>query len=277
MQAALGPGLRAAPASIAATSAQNCAAVAAKAGFSYTRTVDGLPQMVVAVSIAMAESSCNPNAQLVNTNGCIDRGLWQIDNCAWPNVSNACAFGVQCNADAAYNISTQGTNWSPWSTFQSGVWRNYVSNAEAAVTGFVFELKSQGDGTCLDADSAQARNGGLIFQWTCSSSDRFEQWQVLDVRGSNAILKNVGTGKCLDADGGKVGNGDPIFQWTCSSSDHFQQWSFGGSGALSSNAQATAHNIGAGDCLDADGAARGNGQPIFQWKCSSTDRSQQWD
>lgn len=277
VQAALGPGLRAAPNSISVTNVQVCAEVAAKAGFSYTHTVDGLPQMVVAVSIAMAESSCNPGAEFVNTNGCVDRGLWQIDNCAWPNVSNSCAFQIQCNADAAYSISADGTDWNPWSTFQSGVWRNYISNAEAAVTGFAVQLKSQGDSTCLDADSAQPRNGGLIFQWNCNSGDRFQQWQVIDVRGSNAILKNVGTGTCLDADGGKVGNAGPIFQWSCDSSDHFQQWWFGGSGALSSNAQAEVHNIGAGDCLDADGGAKGNGKPIFQWHCSGSDRFQLWD
>jgi Lysozyme like domain/Ricin-type beta-trefoil lectin domain len=276
-RAALGPGLRAAPSSIASPNAEVCAKVAAKAGFSYTHTVDGLPQMVVAVSVAMAESSCNFTAEFVNSNGCVDRGLWQIDNCAHPNVSNACAFQVQCNADAAFSISSDGTDWGPWSTFQSGVWRNYISTAEAAVTGFSFQLESQGDGTCLDADSAQAHDAGLIFQFACNGSDRFQQWEVVDVRFDNVILKNVGTGTCLDADGGKVGDADPIWQWSCNSSDHFQQWWFGGSSALSSNAQAEVHNVGAGNCLDADGGAKGDGQPIFQWRCNGKDRFQLWD
>jgi hypothetical protein len=277
--AGLGPGFRVAPDKIDATAAQVCAIVAAKAGFSYARTVDGYPQMVVAVAISMAESSCNPSATFTNTNGCVDRGLWQIDNCAWPNVSNSCAFQIQCNADAAYSISTEGTNWGPWSTFNAGVWRNYIADADAAVSGITFQLKSQGDGTCLDADASEARNGGAIFQWTCSSTDSHQKWELLDTYPNNPILKNIGTGTCLDADGSAKGDGKPIFQWGCNSSDHFQQWWFGGSRDLNTNgnADATLHSYGDGTCLDADGSAKGNGAPIFQWDCNSGDSFQLWN
>jgi hypothetical protein len=277
VRAALGPGLRAAPASIPASAVQNCAKVAAKAGFSYAATADGYAQIVVAVSIAMAESSCNPNARLVNTNGCVDRGLWQIDNCAWPNVSNACAYQVQCNADAAFDISDHGSDWGPWSTFQEGVWRNYISDAEGAINGFSFQLKSAGAGTCLEADSKEARDAGVVYQWGCQSGNRYQQWEVVHAGLNNPVLRNEGTGFCLDADGGKVGNGDPIFQWKCAATDHFQEWMFRGSGGLSSNAKADILNVAARNCLDADGAKRGNGDPIFQWKCSPSDSMQLWD
>jgi hypothetical protein len=277
--AAEGPGLRAPADSISATAAQTCAAVAAKAGFSYARSVAGYPQMVVAVAVAMAESSCNPSAEYVNSNGCVDRGLWQIDNCAHPNVSDTCAYQTQCNADAAYTISTEGTDWSPWSTYESGVWENYISDADAAVSGFVIQLKDQGDGTCLDADSADVGNGGKIFQWTCNSSDNYQRWQVIDAYPDNPVLKNVGAGTCLDADGAAAGNADPIFQWTCNSKDSAQQWWFGGSGDLNTNgnADATLHSWGDGTCLDGDGTDSGNGAPIFQWTCSSSDSFQRWN
>lgn len=279
VRAALGPGLRAAPDSIPFTAAQTCAAAAVKAGFSYARTVDGYPQMVVAVAISLAESSCNPSAKFVNSNGCVDRGLWQIDNCAWPNVSNTCAYQVQCNADAAYTISDEGTDWGPWSTFQSGAWRNYISDADAAVTGFVFQLKSQGDETCLDADSSNVGNGGKIFQWACNGSDNYQRWEVIDAYPNNPILENVGTHTCLDADSTNVKNGGKIFQWHCNTGDHFQQWWFGGSGALNTNGNgdATVHSYGAKTCLDADGTAKSNGAPIFQWACSSSDSFQKWN
>jgi hypothetical protein len=277
--AALGPGLRAAPDTIPNTAAQVCASVAAKAGFSYSRSVAGYPQMVVAVAIAMAESSCNPSAQLVNTNGCIDRGLWQIDNCAWPNVNDTCAYQIQCNADAAYNISADGTNWGPWSTYNSGAWRNYISNADAAVSGIAFQLKSQGDGTCLDADASNVANGGKIFQWACNSSDNYQRWELIDTYPNNPILKNVGSGTCLDADASDTGNYGKIFQWACNSSDHYQQWTFGGSGELNTNgnADSTLHSVGAGTCLDADGSAHNNGSPVFQWTCSGSDSFQRWN
>lgn len=277
--AALGPGLRAAPDSITRTAAQVCAAVAVKGGFSYSQKVAGYPQMVVAVAIALAESSCNPSATFVNPNGCRDRGLWQIDNCAWPNISNACAYQIQCNADGAYNISRHGTDWEPWSTFNSGAWRNYIGDAKAAVSGFVFQLKSQGDNTCLDADSADVGNGGKVFQWKCSSSDNYQRWEVIDAYGRNPVLKNVGSRTCLDADGLKSGDGAPIFQWKCNSSDSHQRWVFGGSGALNTNGNADAlvRSFGDRTCLDADGSKSGDGAPIFQWKCNSSDRFQKWN
>jgi hypothetical protein len=279
----MGPGIRMAPQAMATASStvKACARAAATAGFSFTRTAAGYPQIVVAVAIAMAESSCNPGATFINGNGCADRGLWQIDNCAWPNVSNNCAYTSQCNADAAYGISSHGGNWGPWSTFNSGVWRNYISVARSAVSGavsgLVLQLENQQDRTCLDADAAQARSGGLIFQWKCNSSDRFQQWQVIGASSKTPILKNVGAGTCLDAISTGVGNAALIRQWKCNSSDRYQQWAFAGAGVLSSGARVTARSAGAGTCLDADGGKAGTADPIWQWKCSAADRAQQWN
>src|SRR5690348_16070470 len=72
---------------IAATSAAAdlCARVASNAGF----TGDGL---VMSVAIALAESGCDPSARGVNTDGTVDRGLWQINNYWHPDVSDQCAY-----------------------------------------------------------------------------------------------------------------------------------------------------------------------------------------
>jgi hypothetical protein len=243
----------------------------------------------VAVAVGLAESSCNPSAVYTNPNGCRDRGLWQIDNCAWPNVSDACAFQAQCNADAAFNISGHGYDWCPWSTYapngpsscgSPGPYVNYLGLADQAITsGFTFQLQSHGDGTCLDADSTNVGNGGKIFQWACNASDRYQQWQVIDLYGQLPLLKNLGTGTCLDADGTSKGNGAPIFQWGCNTSDSHQQWWFYGSGQLNTNGNADAgvHSQGNGTCLDADGTSKGNGAPIFQWACNQNDTYQQWN
>jgi hypothetical protein len=260
-----------------------CAKVAAKAGFSFNRTVDTAlgqePQMVVALSIAMAESSCNGSATNDNTNGSEDRGLWQINNAAWPNVSNTCAFQVQCNADAAWNISDKGTDWEPWSTYDSGVWENYVGDAKSAIDdGFDFQLENKSAGTCLDADSADVGNGGKIFQWACNSSDSYQEWTVESSVGDLFVLKNNGAGTCLDVDGGSIGNGDPIFQWSCDSGDHAQQFWFNGSGDLNTNGDADAGlaNNESDNCVDADSASTGNGGKIFQWGCNGGDGYQLW-
>lgn len=289
--AALGPGLRPKPSTITASAAYTCAATAWKAGFRFyplINTNDGsVRPIVVAIAVGLAESGCNPSASYTNSNGCVDRGLWQIDNCAWPQVSNTCAYQVQCNADAAWGlISSKGTNWGPWSTYNSGAWTSYLSTARSIVdNGFTVTLQSHGAGTCLDADASQADNGGKIFQWACNSSDTHQQWTVSDVSGYNATLKNVGNGTCLDADGSQTGNGATIFQWSCNSTgDNYQQWWVNGSGQLNTNGQANAllqnqgkYYAGSNICADADASQVYNGGAIFQWTCNSSDTHQQWN
>jgi hypothetical protein len=294
--AAVGPGVRPSPSAVPDSAVYTCAAVAWKAGFRFyplISTNDGSQRpIVVAIAVGLAESSCNPAAQNHNgpTSGCpngsTDRGLWQINDCYHSEVSNACAYQVQCNADAAWKISSEGTNWTPWSTYNGGAWKSYISDADSIINGgFTITLQNHGTNTCLDADSSQARNGGLIFQWACSSSDNYQRWTVSDVSGHNPIIKNVGTGTCLDADSSKAGNGQPIFQWACNSTaDNYQEWWIEGSGQYNTNGQANAelqnqgmyyagHNI----CLDADSSQARNGGLIFQWTCSSGDTHQQWN
>ncbi|MEV6796862.1 transglycosylase SLT domain-containing protein [Micromonospora rifamycinica] len=109
-----------------------CAQVAYAAGFRNN-------PLVTAVAVAMAESSCNPSAVGSNgptagcPNGSLDRGLWQINNCYHPTVNDTCAYTAQCNANAAYSISSGGSNWQPWSTYNNGAYAGYLSAAQAAV------------------------------------------------------------------------------------------------------------------------------------------------
>ena len=279
-----GAGTAATMAPAASAAAALCAKVAAKAGFSYTANVStavgNVRQIVVAVAVAMAESSCNPSATGQNP-GSIDRGLWQINNVYHPEVSDACAYQSQCNADAAWNISNHGGNWSPWSTYNSGVWENYLDTARSAITGFSFQLKNRGAGTCLDAISSDVRNGGRIAQWPCNGSDSYQQWRVVvGANNYNPVLQNVGTGTCLDAISSDVRNGGKIAQWACNTTgDSYQRWWFAGSGQLNANGNANVglHNAGSGTCLDADAADVGQNGTLFQWACSGSDLYQLWN
>lgn len=245
-----GPGLLPPPRSIAYTNAQVCGAVAAKGGFSYNTDIStnagSYPMIVVAVAVALAESGCQYNVYLCNPSlaqghyppvscpagtGSYDRGLWQINSYYHSDVSDACAFQVQCNAAAAFLISGKGSNWSAWVPYNSGAWARYISLAEQAVYGFSFQLQSHGDGTCLDADSRQPYDKGTIFQWRCRTTDPYQQWWFhgsgqLNVNGNaNAVLHSQGTRTtCLDADSSARGDRAPIFQWLCNRNDSFQQW-----------------------------------------------------
>ena len=66
----------------------------------------------------MAESSGRQYASLVNTNGTTDRGYWQI-NSSHGSLSTFDAYG---NARAAVLISSDGADWSPWVTWQTGAY-----------------------------------------------------------------------------------------------------------------------------------------------------------
>ena len=294
-----GPGLLPQPRSIAYTNAQVCGAVAAKGGFSYNtyiRTNAGsYPVIVVAVAVALAESGCQYNVYLCDPSlvhgyyppvscpagtGSYDRGLWQINSYYHREVSDACAFQVQCNAAAAFLISDKGRNWSAWAPYNSGAWASYISLAEQSVYGFSFQLQNHGDGTCLDADSRQPYDKGKIFQWTCRHSDRYQQWKLIGTAGNLPILQNVGTGTCLDADSRQPYDKGKIFQWRCRTTDPYQQWWFHGGGELNvnGNANAVLHSQGTRTtCLDSDSSVRGNRAPIFQWLCNRNDIFQQWN
>jgi LysM repeat protein len=72
-------------------------------------------EAVMAASIAMAESDGDQYA-LSPTN---DYGYWQINGSWGPTLATYDALG---NAKAAVQISDDGTNWSPWTTYTSGAY-----------------------------------------------------------------------------------------------------------------------------------------------------------
>lgn len=111
-----------------------CAQAAQKAGFPQS-------SLVTAVAIGMAESGCKADATNANgpTDGCPggskDRGLWQINSCYHPGVTDECAYDPDCNAQSALDISKGGTDWSPWSAYKNGAYKQWLDEAQAAVDG----------------------------------------------------------------------------------------------------------------------------------------------
>lgn len=86
----------------------------------------GNPQQAsMAAAIAMAESGGNTGATDCDTNGSVDRGLWQINSVH----GSQSTYDVMGNARAAVSISNNGTNWSPWVTFQTGAYLKYMQGS----------------------------------------------------------------------------------------------------------------------------------------------------
>lgn len=99
--------------------------LASSSGLSGTLGCSGLEQLwiaaggnpgvaVTAASIAMAESGGNQDA-LSSTN---DYGYWQING----SHGALATFDPMGNAQAAIIISSDGTNWTPWTTYTSGAY-----------------------------------------------------------------------------------------------------------------------------------------------------------
>lgn len=77
----------------------------------------------IAAAIAMAESGGNSTATNQDSNGTVDRGLWQINSVHGDAQST---YDVMGNARAAVAISNRGTNWTPWTVFNTGIYSRYL-------------------------------------------------------------------------------------------------------------------------------------------------------
>jgi hypothetical protein len=76
----------------------------------------------IAGAIAMAESGGNTTATDMDSNGSIDRGLWQINSVH----GTQSTYDVMGNARAAIAISNNGNNWTPWTTFNNGAYQQFL-------------------------------------------------------------------------------------------------------------------------------------------------------
>lgn len=143
---------------VLAAASDLCAKVGSGAGFR-----SGV--LVTAVAVALAESACRSGVTGTNgpTAGCPrgsrDRGLWQINDCHHPEVTRTCAYDAQCNAKAAYRISSRGANWKPWSAYRTGRYRTFLAAARTAVGRLGSVRKSQGS---RNSNATSAERG---FVW----------------------------------------------------------------------------------------------------------------
>lgn len=103
-------------------------AAAGRAGFSG-------PSQAIAVAVSLAEDGARAlHAVGLNGDGSRDRGPWQINDRAHPDVPDGCAFDLDCAAAAAYRISDGGRDWSPWTTYVSGAYRAHLQDSQPAAS-----------------------------------------------------------------------------------------------------------------------------------------------
>jgi murein DD-endopeptidase MepM/ murein hydrolase activator NlpD len=89
--------------------------------------------LITAVAVAGAESGFGANPGPSPTG---DYGDWQINHQAHPQYDTTRLLSDPLyNAQAAYAVSGGGANWSPWTTYTSGAYQQFLPAAEAAVSG----------------------------------------------------------------------------------------------------------------------------------------------
>jgi hypothetical protein len=86
---------------------------------------------VIAIAVALAESGGNPDAVGgPNSNGTRDWGLWQINDIH--NPTDRQKKSPAANWLMAWRIAGMGTSWSPWATYNSGKYREFMNTARGA-------------------------------------------------------------------------------------------------------------------------------------------------
>ena len=80
----------------------------------------GFDQIDTLVAIAKCESSLKPECEVLNHDSCVnphnksfDRGFYQISRKYHPEVTDDCAFNLECSTREAIRIATK-SGWSQW-------------------------------------------------------------------------------------------------------------------------------------------------------------------
>lgn len=137
---------------MAKLSAAQIATLARQAGFSSTKKVSGIPQDVLAVAVALAESGGDTHAHNSKPPD-NSYGLWQINMYGGLGParrrqlnlkSNEQLFDAQTNARAAFHVSNLGTSFTPWSVYKSGAFIKHLPAAKSG-TGNPANLPIQSD------------------------------------------------------------------------------------------------------------------------------------
>ena len=160
----------------------------------------GSPSLApVMAAIALAESGGNPNAVNYNTNGTVDRGLWQI-NSIWGSLST---FDVTTNAESAVNVYNQ-QGITAWSTYNNGAYQQFlqggsVATDTAATTAASGTPQSTNPGTSLNPATALDNIGELFHGVAQGLNYLFwvfqpgQGWRF--VMGVGGVVSGVGAAK----------------------------------------------------------------------------------
>jgi hypothetical protein len=259
-----------------AKAAATCVRYATRAGWPKNGYYAG--DLVTAAAVCGGESGGDPRLYVCDENGTVvgqgefvpgqpincpagttsyDRGLWQLNSVAASSTSDACAFNPVCNAGAAYLASDRGTNFSPWSSYDSDKYRTWIDPAQTAATNLHSGTVTSAElGECLQARSAAGAKvvvancgpGGKIQQWVVSGGklrsgsvcatisstsastpgvvmrscapQKIQRWAV----AGRDQLRNASDGKCLTDPNGSLTGGTQVIVTKCANAKDQTWW-----------------------------------------------------
>lgn len=111
----------------------------------------------LAASIALAESSGRVSARNQNTNGTVDRGLWQINSIH----GDKSTFDPMANARAAVALSNDGASFHPWVTYNTGAYKKYTGSAGGGGTPAPQMLRGSAATTMTRTVPGEVTPGGV--------------------------------------------------------------------------------------------------------------------
>lgn len=127
-------------------------------------------QAIIATAIAFAESGGNPTSRY-NPGPEDSYGLWQINLDPSYKASRMRTLGISSpsqlfdpatNARAMYILSSHGSNWRPWTTYTSGKYKQFVSQASGASASTSEDMKTVGGGTPISSSAPAATAPGPL-------------------------------------------------------------------------------------------------------------------
>ena len=153
--------------------------------------------LVMAVAISYVESAGFYADAIANEpNGTVSTGLWQINSIhtQWTQTQ---LLDPQTNAQAAYSISTSGTNWIPWSTYKFfsiyifpsnlNSARTYASHCDSSV---ITAVGNRVQVTGSSGANVRKTAGGELASWTTEANGQkgsvVGAYQAATVTGDNS-------------------------------------------------------------------------------------------
>jgi Lysozyme like domain len=101
------------------------------AGYAYQAGFRGT-SLVTAVAVALAESGGRLNATNLNTDGSVDNGPWQVNTVHGQYSASLLKSDPAYSAKAAFEISNQGRDFTPWVDYKNGRYKEFLPAAQGA-------------------------------------------------------------------------------------------------------------------------------------------------